>query len=224
MCGRFTLTKSVKELEKRFQAKAGFTELPRRFNIAPTDYAPVITQEEPGKIHLFRWGLIPPWAKDLSLGYKMINARIETLFEKPSFRKSILKKRCLVLSDGFYEWKRHQKEKTPFRIISQEEKLMAFGGIYEEFQDKDSGQIIFSFSIITQPSNNKLSVLHDRMPFILESNFENQWLDNRQDEKDIQGMMKPIPDEKVFFYQVDARVNHASQEDIALLKALGPLV
>ena len=112
MCGRFSLTKEEREIEKRFQARFYSNDLVKRYNVAPGQLALIITGEKPGELQLFKWGLIPSWAKDASLAYKMINARVETLTEKPSFKNLVKRRRCLVISDGFYEWKKISEKQT----------------------------------------------------------------------------------------------------------------
>ena len=131
MCGRFSLTKEEAEIEKRFNARFYSNDLVKRYNVAPSQLTLVITEQEPESLQLYRWGLIPSWAKEKSIGNRMINARSETVREKPSFRRLIRNKRCLVITDGFYEWKKSDSGvKTPYRICMANEELFAFAGLW----------------------------------------------------------------------------------------------
>ena len=147
MCGRFSLTKEEAEIEKRFNARFYSNDLVKRYNVAPSQLANVITDNNRTEIQLLKWGLIPSWAKDKTIGHKMINARSETLHEKPSFRILINKKRCMVLCDGFYEWKKESSAiKTPYRICHKSEKLFGMAGLWDSWIDKETGEIINSFT------------------------------------------------------------------------------
>ena len=140
MCGRFTISKTEQELEKRFGANFYSRVLEARYNIAPTRNSPVITSEEPGTFQFFRWGLIPFWAKDQSIGLKMINARIETVQEKPAFRQAWLKRRCLVVADSWYEWIPQGKRKQPYRILRKDREAFAFAGLWESWNPAGKGR------------------------------------------------------------------------------------
>src|SRR5688572_27561496 len=151
MCGRSSLTKTEKELEERFQADFYSEDLERynplpNFNVAPTQVHPVITLHDPKVIHLYRWGLIPFWAKDIKIGAKMINARIETISEKPAFKKAFEKRRCLVPFDGYYEWMKSSEGKIPYRIKVTNTDIFAIAGLYEMWRSPD-GKVINSFTI-----------------------------------------------------------------------------
>lgn len=137
MCGRFTISKTEEELERRFAATFYTKVLEARYNIAPTRRTPVITDADPDHIQAYRWGLVPFWAKDPGIGARMINARIETVGEKPAFRSAFRKRRCLVLADGWYEWKLIGKRKQPFRILRKDREAFAMAGLWESWKPKN---------------------------------------------------------------------------------------
>src|SRR4051812_25091034 len=175
MCGRFTLTPTFEEIIDRFDIQA-FIEQENyepSFNIAPSQAVlAVINDGTSNRMGFLKWGLVPPWAKDTSIGYKMINARAETISEKPSFRKPFQKKRCLVIADSFYEWKRHEdKTKTPMRIKLKSDELFAMAGIWEGWRSPD-GKILYTCSVITTGPNQLMKDIHDRMPVILKREDE----------------------------------------------------
>ena len=170
MCGRSSLTKTEKELEERFQATfysdglVQYNPLPN-FNVAPSHMMPVITNEDKLHFQAYRWGLIPFWAKDQKIGYKMINARIETLFEKSSFKMAVAKRRCLVPADGFYEWKKIKGPdgkitKQPYRIQTTDQEIFSMAGLWDRWKAPD-GQTVFSFTVITQGPNETMKDIHD---------------------------------------------------------------
>ena len=148
MCGRFTLTKDRKEIEERFEIHIDPAMFSKTYNAAPSQTLPIITNDEPELASFHRWGLIPHWAKDERIGNKLINARGETLTEKPSFRDAVRKRRCLVITDGFYEWKRSGANKQPYRITLADESLFAYAGLWELWHAPD-GREVRSFTIIT---------------------------------------------------------------------------
>ncbi|KLU67402.1 putative SOS response-associated peptidase YedK [Desulfosporosinus acididurans] len=212
MCGRFSLIQ-VKDLEKRFDFVQLELEFEPRFNIAPSQSVPVVVREnDRNYLRMFRWGLIPSWAKDEHLGSKMINARGETLSEKPSFRKSFEQKRCLVLADGFYEWKKEGRIKAPYRITLQDGKPFAFAGLWDTWLSP-SGQRINSCTIITTASNKLMETIHQRMPVILPADKESLWLNvEASSSHDVQGLLTPYPSEQMVAYEVLPYVNSPSYE------------
>ncbi len=222
MCGRATLTKTNKEIEERLQAKFVFPEemirerLPN-FNVAPTHVHPIVTNTEPGAIQFFRWGLIPFWAKDEKIGYKLINARIETVLEKPSFR-GIKYRRCLVPFDGFYEWRREGKEKFPYRIQLSTQGIFNVAGIWESWRHPQTDVTIFSFTLLTQPPNELVAPIHNRMPAILLSEQEQLWLSDEIPMKELVEMIQPYPEEEMMAYAVSQRVNKVSENDASLVE------
>jgi putative SOS response-associated peptidase YedK len=175
MCGRYTLKTPVSELQKQFELTAAPPELKERFNIAPTQEVPVVLNTGPRQLELVRWGLIPFWAKDAKIGNKMINARGETLAEKPAYRDALRRKRCLVLVDGFYEWKEGPLGKTPLHIRKKSGQPFAFAGLWDSWRDP-SGATLRSCTIVTTRANALMSRFHDRMPVILEPGARELWL------------------------------------------------
>ena len=172
MCGRYRLTRAEKMAEK-FEAECG-DELRPRYNIAPTQQVPVVRATNSGRvISSMRWGLIPSWAKDSSTA--QINARSETLFEKPTFKESLERRRCLIPADGFYEWRRSGNTKQPFHFGMKDESLFAFAGIWDRWQ-APTGPVVHSCAILTTSANELLSDVHDRMPVILHPNHYHAWL------------------------------------------------
>jgi putative SOS response-associated peptidase YedK len=221
MCGRSSLTKTEKELEERFQATFYTEDLERynplpNFNVAPTHVMPVITNQDPHHFRPMRWGLIPFWAKDQKVGYKMINARIETLEDK-TFKQSLEKRRCIVPLDGFYEWKTTGKKKKPYRIVVEHGKLFAVAGLWEKWKSPQ-GEIVESFTLITQPANKMMSGIHDRMPAILLPGQERLWIDPSLSAKEAMQLIIPYPDEEMSAYPVSDRVGKVSENDAGLIE------
>lgn len=223
MCGRFTLTAELNALRRRFLALAEDVSLNRpRFNIAPTQNMPVIRHEKEGrKIRELRWGLIPRWAKEASIGQRMINARSETLAEKPSFRPLLHRRRCLVPADGYYEWcKTETGKKQPYRIIVGDGELFAFAGLWDRWVSPE-GRAVESFTIITTRANEKLSGIHHRMPVILPRSAEDLWLDPGVRDPDLlRQLLVPYPDESVRFYPVSTLVNSPRNDTEACIRPL----
>ena len=226
MCGRSSLTKVKKEIEARFKATFYSDELTRfnplpNFNVAPTHMHPVITSDDVAHIHLYRWGLIPFWAKDVKIGSKLINARAETLLDKTAFRQSLSTKRCLVPLDGFYEWKINGKQKSPYRIIAKDQEIFSVAGLWDSWQNTN-GDIIHSFTIITIAPNNLMKEIHDRMPAMLMKENESLWLDNDVKAKDALQLLLPYPSEQMEAYPVSDKVNSVKANDKSLIERIVP--
>lgn len=210
MCGRFTLTVDPSELPQfehyRFPAPEKFVP---RFNIAPTQPVLAIPNDDKFKADFFVWGLIPMWAKDPSIGNRMINARGETVAEKPAFRGSLKYKRCLILADGFYEWKaqKGKKTKTPFFIHMKDRKPFAFAGLWDSWNSPD-GSLIRSCTIITTEPNELMAMIHDRMPLILHPREYATWLNpSPQTPDQLLPLIKPFPADGMNAYPVSTLVN-----------------
>ena len=209
MCGRFTLSQSAEAIASLFRL-AEVPDVSPRYNIAPTQsVAAIITTPDSSQRQLrqLRWGLIPSWAKDTSMGNRMINARSETVAEKPAFRSAFRQRRCLVLADGFYEWQRSQGQKQPFYFRVQNQPLFAFAGLWEHWQGPEEGPID-SCTILTTAANELLSQVHDRMPVILQPEDYDLWLDStvREPER-LQPLLQPYAAEAMTSYPVSSRVN-----------------
>jgi putative SOS response-associated peptidase YedK len=215
MCGRFTLTLLLAELEKRFLIDEVMASIQPRYNIAPTqNVAVIINKENPGRVLTeMRWGLIPSWADDPKIGFRMINARAETVAEKPSFKRALTSRRCLIPADSFYEWKKNGKTKTPMRIMLKEEKPFAFAGLWEKWTDPKIKMEIRSCTIITCEANSFMKPIHDRMPIILSEKAEALWLDSElKDPTKLKEVLVPYPAKEMKDYPVSTMVNSAKYD------------
>lgn len=209
MCGRYTVQIDMVELHERF--KVVLNEMyEQSANCAPTEELPVVTNKNPEELKLFRWGLVPFWAKDLKIGFKMINARADTILDKKSFSLPLEKRRCLVLADGFYEWKKlGNNQKQPYRILLKKAKPFAFAGIWEYNHQLK----VNSYSIITTDANEIVNDVHDRMPVILKPEDEKKWLSDGLDLQEAVDMLKPYPAEDMEMYPVNPAVGNARNKD-----------
>ncbi len=209
MCGRFTLTVDPADLQDAFPEFTFPGQFAARFNIAPTQPVLVIPNDGTGKADFFVWGLIPSWAKDPTIGARMINARAETLAEKPAFRAAFRYRRCLVLADGFYEWQAQvgSKVKIPHYIRLKSGRPFAFAGLWEDWHAPDGSQVKSATIITTQP-NELIARLHNRMPVILPPNVHSQWLDLAPQSPDrLQSLLVPYPAAEMEAYPVSTLVN-----------------
>jgi putative SOS response-associated peptidase YedK len=221
MCGRFTLTHDIIQVQDRFKVTPMHPgDYHPTYNAAPTQRLPVITNQQHDRLQFFRWGLIPHWAKDESIGNKMINARAETLTEKPSFKKLIESKRCLVVSDGFYEWKKLERGKQPYRMTLRKGELFAFAGLWENWADRETGELIPTFSIITTDANELVRDIHDRMPVILPKEEEEHWLQDGLASKEYLSLLKPYPADEMEMYPVGEMVNSPRNNSPELLERM----
>jgi len=208
MCGRFTLTTDGEHIEERFSLRMTNVAFVPHYNIAPSQ--PVLTVTNNGKENragFLRWGLIPSWAKDEAVGNRMINARAETIAEKPSFKRALQKRRCLVIADGFYEWKTAGKKKTPMLITLKSRGPFGFAGLWETWK-APSGEAIHSCTIITTTPNRLMESIHNRMPAILPRAAEALWLDRSVDDpQKLLPLLEPYPDKEMTAYEVSLLVN-----------------
>lgn len=224
MCGRFTLTATVDQLMDRFDIEYFLEQenFQPSYNIAPSQSVlAVINNGRHNKMGFLRWGLIPPFAKDLSIGNKMINARSETLLEKPSFRTAYKKKRCLIIADSFYEWKRlDDKKKIPMRIKLKSEELFAMAGLWENWKSPE-GKSIFSCTVITTTPNNLVEDIHDRMPVILRPEDEKIWMDPTiPDTRLLDPLLVPLDENLMEVYEVSPLVNSPKNNSIELIQRI----
>ena len=188
-----------------------------RFNIAPTQMLPVITNENPDKVQLFRWGLVPHWSKTIAIGSKMINARAETLLEKPSFKSNLKNRRCLVLADGFYEWKKEGKDKIPTLIEKKNGGLITFAGLWDIWKDAE-GREKKTFTIITTLPNSLMAPIHDRMPAILEGESRKKWLSENLTPDEAILLLKPVSSEDYRTRTVSDKLNKAAYDAADILE------
>jgi len=209
MCGRFTLTVDPGQLQEAFPWASIPEGIPLRYNIAPSQPAAVISNDGLNRVDFYNWGLIPFWAKDPKIGNRMINARAETLAEKPSFRGSFKYKRCLVLTDGFYEWRKEPgtKTKTPIYLRMKNQEPFAFAGLWDIWNSSD-GSEIRTFTIITTEPNQLVEKIHNRMPVILPHNAYSEWLqEGENDPSLLNSFLHPYPAEEMEAYPVSRYVN-----------------
>ena len=192
MCGRYKLTVTVKDLQEILPALESIEAIVPRFNIAPTQPILGVGNDAPTKLREFRWGLVPRWAKDPSIGSRMINARAESLADKPAFRDSFRKRRCLVLADGFYEWKKiaGSKSKQPYLVQMADGRPFAFAGLWDEWRSPEGP--LRTCTIVTTDPNPRLREIHDRMPVILPPEQFDRWLSPEPaDPTELQGLLVP---------------------------------
>lgn len=208
MCGRYAIVLAGDgTLQRRFSLEELVDDPPPRFNVAPTQTLPVIVRNSPNRVEMMRWGLIPSWAKDASIGSRMINARAETVAEKPAFRRPLRAQRCLVPASGFFEWKREGDSKTPHFIYLPEEPLFAFAGLYDRWHDPD-GQVVQSYTILTTEANDLMADIHTRMPVILRREDEDEWLDPDNTEPEhVLPLLRPYSAGEMAAYPVSRLVN-----------------
>jgi putative SOS response-associated peptidase YedK len=218
MCGRFAFYSPSEATAALF----GVSDIPAmkpRYNIAPTqDIAAVrMSSANAREFALLRWGLVPFWAKDPSIGNRMINARAETVAEKPSFRAAYRKRRCLILANGFYEWHTEPDVKIPYFITLASGDPFAFAGLWEDWHAKDSEESLQTAAIITTAANEFMSNLHDRMPVVLETETADRWLDG--DDQVLSEVTEKSPTFQA--WPVDRRVNNARNEGAELVEPAG---
>lgn len=206
MCGRYSQAADLKTLKRRFGLE-GEVALKPRYNLAPSQEGPVVVGNSPRRLKLMRWGLVPSWAEGPSLGPRLINARAETLAERPAFHRAFQSRRCLVLADGFYEWRKEKGAKVPMRFVLRNREPFAFAGLWETWKDPQ-GPELQSFTIVTTGANELLKPVHDRMPAILRPEQEALWLDaGFNDTRALSRLLAPYPPEEMEGYAVSPLVN-----------------
>ncbi len=222
MCGRYRVSRRKQILEEHFNSVFGMEDWNPRYNIAPTQPVPVIRQhpKEPVReLSLFRWGLVPRWAKNPSVAARMINARSETAGTKPAFSDALKFRRCLVPADGFYEWRRTGKAKQPYCFEVNDGDLFAFAGIWDCWNDAND-KPLETFSILTTTPNAVTSSVHDRMPVILDPDNYDLWLDpGMKDVATVSELLRPCDARLMRCYPVSTRVNNAVNDDEACSRA-----
>jgi putative SOS response-associated peptidase YedK len=222
MCGRFTLTVDPYHLQQAFPWAVIPNDIPPRYNIAPSQAVAVIPNTGDNVLSMYRWGLIPSWSKDPSIGDRMINARAESLAEKPSFRNAYRRRRCLILSDGFYEWKQvpESKTKQPFYICMKDGLPFAFAGLWEIWVSPD-GSEIRSCTIITAQPNELVATIHNRMPVILAAEAYDLWLAPGEKAVDqLEKLLVPYPENEMQAFPVSRMVNSPQADTPELIKPI----
>jgi putative SOS response-associated peptidase YedK len=220
MCGRFTLTVTPEQLQQAIPGLKIAAEMAPRYNIAPSQPVAVVPNDGLLKLDYYVWGLIPSWAKDPAIGNRMINARGETLAEKPSFRAAFRRRRCLIPADGFYEWQQTpgRTTKTPFYIRMKTGEPFAFAGLWESWNAPDGSQVL-SCAIITTTPNTLVAAIHNRMPVILPREAYERWLEpGEQDPAQLQPLIRPYPEEAMLAYPVSTLVNHPENDVAACIQ------
>ncbi len=218
MCGRYSFTTSKEKLIKQFGNIEVGENLRLNFNVAPTQRSYVITDAEPHRLNYYIWGLLPYWSRDDKITGRLINARMEGIESKPSFRVPLRRRRCWVLADSFYEWRREGSEKIPYRIHAPDEGILVMAGIWDQW--KRDGKEIHSYSIITCPPNREMAQLHNRMPVILTQPEQREaWLaENELD--DILPILHTPPDGCLTYYRVSQEVNSVANNGPELHQAV----
>jgi putative SOS response-associated peptidase YedK len=224
MCGRFLNKLPAAETARLFRTRNPLPNYPARYNIAPTQ--PVLAvrynaETRERSLDALRWGLVPHWAKDLSFGARLINARAETVATTPAFRDAFKARRCLIPASGFYEWRKSGASKTPYAILPKDEPLFAFAGLWENWRDKSGGEWIRTCTIITGPVNSLLAPIHERMPIILPPDAWGRWLgDEPATGEALLALLRPYPAERMAAYPISTRVNSVKNDDAGLIEPL----
>ena len=214
MCGRFTLTSTPRRLRDRFALAAAPEAVAPRYNIAPSQDVLVVANRAQRLLRPARWGLVPWWAKDPSIGHRMINARVETLAQRPAFRELLERQRCAIPADGFYEWRRlDRKTRQPFYLRARDGESLALAGLWDVWRAPD-GERLASCTIITVPANGAVSPIHDRMSAILSPEDLDAWLDPApKPAVELTPLLLPSPDDSLDVYPVSSRVNTPDHDD-----------
>lgn len=221
MCGRFTLLADEEEILQTFDIKQPITDYQPSFNIAPgQSVLTIIHDGKEKRAGYIRWGLVPSWAKDEKIGYKMINARNETAHEKPSFKKLMAKKRCLIIADSFYEWQQDAQQKQPKRIQVKDRELFAFAGLWDKWEY--AGKKLFTCTMLTTEANDFMQKIHHRMPIILPKEKQDEWIQpNTLHPKEAKQFIDSIQMDQLTAYDVSTYVNTAKNND---KNCIAPLV
>ena len=214
MCGRYSFAMEDSLILERFGIRVRTAIYKARYNCAPSQKLAVIANDAPDTLDFYRWGLVPSWAKELSIGNKLINARAETITEKPSFRNPFRGKRCLVPATGFYEWQR-STDKTPYYIGLKSREPFCFAGLWDQWVSPD-GEIIRSFTIITTAPNELMAAIHDRMPVILHRDDEQRWLNPKADPS-LAELLKPFPAGLMEAWPVSKLVNSPANDTAVVM-------
>jgi putative SOS response-associated peptidase YedK len=220
MCGRFSATFSFRDIKVRWNLQGDLSFEPR-YNIAPSQSVAVILKGDRGnEVKLMKWGLVPSWASDPSIGNRMINARAETLLGKPSFKRLVSQRRCLIPADGFYEWRREGKRKVPVWIHLKKKEPFTFAGLWDSWRNPELGDVLNTFTIITTDSNTLVRRIHDRMPVIYDDVMGRYWLDenctvNRPME--LAAILQPSPSEYMEAWDVSTLVNAPENDSTACI-------
>lgn len=222
MCGRFALSAKTEEVEKLLPELYIDIEIKPNYNIVPTSQIPIIVNFNKPTLVLAYWGLIPFWAKDKKTANKMINARAESLLQKPSFKNLFISKRCLIPSTGFFEWQKNivTNNKIPYYIKVKNENVFTFAGLWDKWIDKQTGEEIISATIITTQSNEKINQIHNRMPLIIQNDDRDKWLNPNTGIESLLKLLQPLPSELIEFYQISQKVNNPSNNSAEIIQPI----
>jgi len=221
MCGRFTLTLDPGELQELLDLGPFIHIVQPRYNIVPSQPVPIVKDPETRAVELYKWGLVPFWADDPKIGYRMINARSETAQEKPSFRAAFQRRRCLILADGFFEWHAGKKgdPKTPYLFKLKDDRPFTFAGLFEHWQSPDGGEL-HTTTILTCQPNDLVGQYHNRMPVMLGAEGRWQWLASEAEPEQLQDLMTPYPAEEMYCFAVSRAVNSPENDRPEVLQPL----
>jgi putative SOS response-associated peptidase YedK len=226
MCGRYRRTSQEEELARMYHIPIpAQADLPISYNIAPSQNVLAVRYNPKNSARSFvtlRWGLIPSWAKDEKIGYKTINARMESVQVAPSYRSALEKRRCLILANGFYEWRKTGGPKIPFDIALPNDEPFAFAGLWEAWKNPANQQWVLSCSIVTTEANELIRQIHDRMPVILDTKDHPAWL-GEEHANDLIHLLKPFPAERLRMVEIGTRVNDPKNDDPSVLEPAPPL-
>jgi putative SOS response-associated peptidase YedK len=224
MCGRFSLIVSEEELKKAFSV-SGDIEVPTSYNIPPGQDIPAVRgpsdQSDERELVSLQWGLVPFWADEPDIGSNLINARAETVHEKPSFRDAYEKRRCIIPASGFYEWKSENGSKQPYYIKPKEDPLFGFAGLWESWTDEERDQELNSCTIITTSPNRIMKPIHNRMPVILPTSRYDPWLDPDQDPEHLSSFLTPCQSSQMDAYAISSEVNNPEYDNPSCIEPAG---
>jgi len=225
MCGRFGASFKYRDIKVLWNLRGDLPEFGPRYNIAPSQEVPVIVRsEDHNEVKPMRWGLVQSWAQDPSIGQRMINARGETLLEKPSFKQLVARRRCLIPADGFYEWRREGKRKVPVWIHLKSRAPFTFAGLWDYWRDPGGDKELYSFTIITTEANALLRPIHSRMPVIYDKDMGRQWLKESFGDRAmiLAAVLRPWPSELMEAHEVSTLVNSPDNDTAECIHPLSP--
>lgn len=218
MCGRFDLHSTTAIIAREFSTDSSFVEIEPRYNIAPSQHIVIIRRKGANVIDMCRWGFIPAWAKEEKTGYRMINARADSVQIKPAFKDAFRGQRCLIVADGFYEWKHVRGRKIPFYVRMKSRMPFGFAGLFNLWAPRE-GDSFCTSTIITTYANDLLSVVHDRMPAIIPPESYDVWLDaDFADQQVLMGLLAPYPSDRMEMFEVSPRVNSPAYDSEDAIK------
>lgn len=220
MCGRYSISVDAEELWEELDLEGDPPDLHPRYNVAPTQDVPAVLDREPRRLVMVRWGLVPFWAKDRAIGNRLINARAETIADKPAFRRAFERRRCLVPADGFFEWKRSGKRKVPVWIHLRSRRPFTFAGLWEVWHGPDAERLL-SCTIVTTDPSPSIAGIHDRMPVILPPEARAAWLDRDASPDDLRALLRPYADDELEHWEVSTLVNGPGNDDPECIRPAG---